>query len=137
RSIDCQCLYWRRCAAAHFAPRQRLARWTEVGAQVVISHLRQLAKVLARIIGDQALSASVEIITGPKVECCSIWAFRASKSARSPRGERLSTGLYWISAKSTLTRTVPLLAVCRGNLRRRTSERAASRLMPNRPARSA
>src|SRR5262249_16431152 len=41
-------------------------RW---GAQVVISHLRQLAKVLARIIGDQALSASVEIITGPKVEC--------------------------------------------------------------------
>ena len=37
RGIDCQCLYWRRCAAAHFAPRQRLARWTEVGTKVVIA----------------------------------------------------------------------------------------------------
>ena len=34
------CLYWRRCAAAHFAPRQRLARWSAVEA-----------KVMARIMG--------------------------------------------------------------------------------------
>jgi hypothetical protein len=35
-------------------------------------------------------------------------------------------GLYWKSLRSTLTRALPSLPVMRGNLRRRTSDRAAS-----------
>jgi len=46
---------------------------------------------------------------------CLTWALRASKSTGwSPLGERLCSGLCWISARSALTHAVPSLPVCRG-----------------------
>ena len=54
-----------------------------------------------------------------------------------PLGDRAGCGLYWISARSILIRTFPSLPVCLGNRKRRTSDRAASWVVPSRSAKSA
>jgi hypothetical protein len=61
-----------------------------------------------------------------------ICSFKPSMSACWPPGERADSGVYWISARSTMMRTFPSLPGLRGSRRRRASDLAASGLAPSR-----
>ena len=63
---------------------------------------------------------------------CLICAFQPAMSACWPPGERVDSGVYWISARSTTTRIFPSLPGLRGSRRRRASDLAASGLAPSR-----